>query len=528
MSFAIGNIVQHNKDGRKGKVTKVTKKMCNVNWEPDGINSRASKTSLSLIEGVRTPTVVKKTRDQTTTGTTRQRKKKTTTKQPQDTNDGVSKKLNYYDQSSSTESTDNVSSVIKKYPYESAAFLSACCFFISYLMKKYSFVVLASLAAFGILYYKNKPAQITVTKKIKKREKKKKKKVIVSETDRNIDEVPLKPPAPLTTRKAPKQRTTKTTQATKVNSGKATMPTPHTSDGKLSTKAFNYPLYGENNIPDQNIKKGEPDHGDVVQGALNNCWCCCGMMMLGRSYKKELMNCVKDLGDGKYEITLYGVDRNGAKNAAESIIVDNKFYHNRSEPYYARCPTGRGETALWPMLLEKALVILVSRAQQKEPSYTNLDPRKSSGKGDKGGDCSYGSATDMVRFVTKKGGLVQPVEDGHFGTIWKDLNEAVNNGQACSAGTKGTKKIANQTLVSKELIYENHMYLVLDANQDDDGKYISLYNPHNRGKGSKNSVKQNLRTRTEEIGTSGSSAVKFKCYEDDFVKSFQTYEIVNR
>ena len=77
--------------------------------------------------------------------------------------------------------------------------------------------------------------------------------------------------------------------------------------------------------------------------------------MLGHSYPAAIKKCIKQLSKTTYSITLYGVGAN--RGGAETVIVDNKFWvykNSTSTPFYARCPTGKGETALWPMLLEKA------------------------------------------------------------------------------------------------------------------------------------------------------------------------------
>jgi hypothetical protein len=361
MSFEVGDNVIHKTKKRTGTVIRVTPKQCRIQWD-NGDTGQANHTSLTVVDS--TTTQNKKTK---TTIRYRPAKAERTgvDRDDLDKSGTVKKLLPEFNSATSFFSTaKNTYNTLG--PHYSVAILCSVVAFFSYLMSKYSFAILFLLAAVGTLYHKYKPEAENSnnseplpeeSQTVRKKKKKDKPKPIFSSKrgSKNNDAPPRAPP---TTRKEPKQRPKvrtppiPATLAATVSGDQILMPTPLKKDKSeiaKAPKAFNYPLYGTN------YNSGEPDFQDVEQGSLNNCWCCCGMMMLGHSYPAAIKKCIKQLSKTTYSITLYGVGAN--RGGAETVIVDNKFWvykNSTSTPFYARCPTGKGETALWPMLLEKA------------------------------------------------------------------------------------------------------------------------------------------------------------------------------
>jgi len=102
------------------------------------------------------------------------------------------------------------------------------------------------------------------------------------------------------------------------------------------------------------------DPDDVRQGQGNDCWFLAAMAAVARADPASIEHLIKDLGGGRYDVTLYsGAIAADGSRAPEHFIVDNTFpADSRGRPIYATSaqvgPMGR---ELWPMLLEKAIAV---------------------------------------------------------------------------------------------------------------------------------------------------------------------------
>ena len=114
---------------------------------------------------------------------------------------------------------------------------------------------------------------------------------------------------------------------------------------------------------------------------------------------------------------------------------------------------------------------MISRVKGKAPSYQFLDARKEK---DGGGDAP-GHASTMVRYVTNFKSNTDTFSVGHFQRLHQEYTKALEQGKGCAAGTKGIIKDEKMKVGNDWYVYGNHMYLVIKADEDDDGKYLTLY-----------------------------------------------------
>ena len=200
-------------------------------------------------------------------------------------------------------------------------------------------------------------------------------------------------------------------------------------------------------------------------------------------------------GDGTFTVRLWAPTMK-YKGRQTAYRVDNRFYvHNGSErargtAHYAHSPTvERAESALWPMVLEKAIACHLSAARGDEASYSYVDASAKAAK-------KYGVP------VATAGSVVLMLNGG------KCSLRARKSNTASFSGYSGWD-----------------MNLVLSTGRDDGGKYIKCLNPHNRDDvGRKRKVKDVLRQATQGIGADGR---QFKVYGEEFMDFFASFSIMN-
>ena len=292
---------------------------------------------------------------------------------------------------------------------------------------------------------------------------------------------------------------------------------------------FSYPLYGTNIDDAIGVTAGEPDPYDVQQGLCNNCWLVCGMMLAAHNYKQDLMDAIDDHGDGTFTVRLWAPTMK-YKGRQTAYRVDNRFYvHNGSErargtAHYAHSPTAeRAESALWPMVLEKAIACHLSAARDDEASYSYVDASAKAAKKYGVPVATAGSVVLMLNggkcsLRARKSNTASFPGYPGWEKIWGAMDKGIAKG--VTVGTLGLKKDEGQGR-----LIGNHMYLVLSTGQDDDGKYIKCLNPHNRDDvGRKRKVKDILRQATLGIDADGR---QFKVYGEEFMDFFASFSIMN-
>jgi hypothetical protein len=100
---------------------------------------------------------------------------------------------------------------------------------------------------------------------------------------------------------------------------------------------------------------------DVEQGQTGDCWLMSGMAAVARADPASIAHLIKDLGGGKYEVTLYVGPRDKSGHpTARKVVVDNTFpVDSHGRPLYAGSRQHMGTAIeLWPMLIEKALAVV--------------------------------------------------------------------------------------------------------------------------------------------------------------------------
>lgn len=184
--------------------------------------------------------------------------------------------------------------------------------------------------------------------------------------------------------------------------------------------------------------------GDVMQGALGDCWLISTMRGVAAANPDLIEDNVEANGDGTYTVTLY------EDGEPVEVTVTNDFPAVDGDPVYA---DNEGNRELWPLLYEKAM------AQHMGGSYEDLDgdwPRKAI-EAMTGNDVT---TYDDNPFNPFEGKDLPPSED---------LRSRLEDGGVIIASTDGDgKKASDGDLVS------NHAYTVTGI--DEDGN-VTVQNP---------------------------------------------------
>jgi len=104
------------------------------------------------------------------------------------------------------------------------------------------------------------------------------------------------------------------------------------------------------------------DPNDVRQGGIGDCWLMSALIAVARANPRAIMDLIKDLGGGRYEVTLYiGAEKKIGSTVTREpvkIVVNDVFpleKGSKTQSKYAD-PGDRGPQGpeLWVMLIEKA------------------------------------------------------------------------------------------------------------------------------------------------------------------------------
>eukprot|EP00942_MAST-04A_sp_MAST-4A-sp1_P005085 g5085.t1 len=248
--------------------------------------------------------------------------------------------------------------------------------------------------------------------------------------------------------------------------------------GKLRKVRFHRDVWGHD---------GYISYEQVKQGKWNNCYLACGLMMVAAHYKEELKEAIKEVPSEQWneedvrEFDVSFKERRGrgrnAEITTETVRINEKFYSSGATPYFMDSPKCEDDQCLWPMILEKALVIYnfnhnrcIKGTGADEISYDAVDANKV--------DAMANNAAYVVEAVTGKTCIVN--SDG-FDDAWMKIKRAHENGHSCCCGSEAySQGYSRPTVTKSEWVVGNHQYLVTAACIEGDEKVLKLKNPQNR------------------------------------------------
>lgn len=276
-----------------------------------------------------------------------------------------------------------------------------------------------------------------------------------------------------------------------------------TADGDRQNKDGHFTNKKEN-FEGPLAAKGEGDsnafsENDVTQGNLEDCWFLASVAAIAKTNPDLLERNIKDLGEGKYEVTLYQRDPktpNGPLNP-QVITVNNAFQIGKHSGTAIAAKPGDNEE-IWVMLIEKAYAKMNGGYQVlKNRGYSEVALEALTGKphseitisGKKGTEKQAQKRFDrqMRSFDRKNPGATDrdrekfgPKMEGLFGlSEWEiipKLAQLLNDGCAV---TLGTDEIRNQYVIEDGFkIMGPHVYALVSVNED--AQTACLYDPNGK------------------------------------------------
>jgi hypothetical protein len=115
---------------------------------------------------------------------------------------------------------------------------------------------------------------------------------------------------------------------------------PASLDDRVAAHFGDVPLFGP----------GGPTAGDVNQGSLGDCWLLAALASVADGDPDRIATMITDDGDGTYTVTIDGIE----------VTVDDEFpVTAHGAPVYATGQHWTEPTALWPLVLEKAVATYI-------------------------------------------------------------------------------------------------------------------------------------------------------------------------
>lgn len=98
---------------------------------------------------------------------------------------------------------------------------------------------------------------------------------------------------------------------------------------------------------------------DVIQGHLGDCWLLAALAAMARADPASIQHLIHDLGDHKYEVTLYtGANNKEGVGTPEKFVVDDQFAAAHGTARGARSDvTSPWGPELWVRIIEKAMAV---------------------------------------------------------------------------------------------------------------------------------------------------------------------------
>jgi hypothetical protein len=214
--------------------------------------------------------------------------------------------------------------------------------------------------------------------------------------------------------------------------------------------------------------KGDGDHHavdphDVKQGALGDCYLIAGMAAVARADPQAIQDCIKDKGDGTFDVTLHLRRSRHAPPVPVTRTVDARLAVKASgKPLYAGTGDKEdGGVELWAALIEKTV------AQHKE-SYDLISGSKINGEG-----FVYAGASELL---AGKGESYLRTDSMDEDDCLLHIAMALEGKQSIVASSRNLKDDEELTREANKLnVYWNHAYA--PESVDLDARTVTLQNP---------------------------------------------------
>ncbi len=186
---------------------------------------------------------------------------------------------------------------------------------------------------------------------------------------------------------------------------------------------------------------------DPRQNYIGDCYLMASMSSVAKAKPEVIQKAFKDLGGGKYEVTLYDRKGNPQKVTIDADLPSNDW----NGRVYATASNGK---ELWPSLLEKAFA-------QRAGSYGKIEA---------------GVPGDAMSAITGKPS--KDIDLRAAGTkpdqVFQQISDAVKAGKPITAATLSDASAAKYTGTN---IYSDHTYSVWGTSVEGGTKYVHLRNP---------------------------------------------------
>jgi hypothetical protein len=190
---------------------------------------------------------------------------------------------------------------------------------------------------------------------------------------------------------------------------------------------------------------------DPMQNYIGDCYLMAAMSSVAQASPDTIKNAFKDLGGGKYEVTLYD-HKAGNKYEPHKVVIDKDLPMNDwNGRVYA---SAKDPKELWPSLLEKAFA-------QRAGSYGKIEA---------------GVPGDAMSAITGKPSTDIDLRAAHTdpNKVFDQIAAAAKAGKPITAATLSDASAAKYTGTN---IYSDHTYSVWGTSVENGTKYVHLRNP---------------------------------------------------
>jgi hypothetical protein len=232
---------------------------------------------------------------------------------------------------------------------------------------------------------------------------------------------------------------------------------------------------------------GRPSPLDVEQGDNGDCFILAPALAAAAKRPDLLERCIEQIDDRTYKVTVWIHDEDKNRWSQRSVEVDTDFYVNKStgELAYAKAREVRGDLVLWPLILEKAMALLVEDEEGKAPArgsfntinggyekntlkmLTGVVPQQTEFNTDPP------KRTPARNKAAEKAERIERVAN----RTWERLVAGLNAGGIAVMGTPGEAGTEIDPELNALGICGGHVYGVLDCREVDGERLVTLQNP---------------------------------------------------
>ena len=186
---------------------------------------------------------------------------------------------------------------------------------------------------------------------------------------------------------------------------------------------------------------------DPEQNYIGDCYLMAAMSAVAKTHPEVIEQAFKQVGDGKYEVTLHDLHGKPQKVTIDADLPRNGWYGY----YYAR---SHDPKELWPALLEKAFA-------QRAGSYGKIEA---------------GVPGDAMTALTgkKSKDLDLRAKGTKPDQVFQEIDAAVKAGKPITAATLSDASSSKYTGTN---IYSDHTYTVWGTSVENGVQYVHLRNP---------------------------------------------------